>query len=757
MSLAELQKYTSISKYSRWLKEKQRRETWEETVGRYTDMLVEKYPYREANIREVCKSIEAREVMPSMRGLQFGGRPVFQHNSRLYNCTGGYCDRLRAFPEAFYLLLCGSGVGFSVQETHLQHLPRFSKKRLAGVKLPKKKFVAPDSIEGWADCHAVLLSSWHEEPIKGFEDYHECEAVWDLTKIRPQGAELSFGIGRAPGPVPLRRSLLANADVLQQAVSAGLVKLNDVFASDYLMHEADAVLSGGVRRSATIIIFDFHSKRMRDFKVGNWFDTNPQRARANISSLLLRDEVSYDQFLELFESTRQFGEPGFYWADDRDFMPNPCVEIGFFCRLEVEKHDPRLPSLLKNYSGPVLKQDDKVRLSGWQACNLSTINGKTIQGSKQEKAAAFHKRCEQASLIGTWQAGFDHFPYLGQVSDLIVQREALIGVSIAGMMHHPEVFLDPEVLRTGANVVVQANRQEAKRTGINPAARGTCVKPDGNSASSLGCFSGCHPGKFRKGFRIVQANKNEPVYEYFKTINPQACEQSVWSDSDDCIRFCVDFDGIIEEDLTAVKFLEHVKLIQENWVWAGKSPELCVRPGLTNNVSNTVRVRPDEWGSVAKQIYDNRAYYSGVSLLAWSGDRDYCQAPFTGVHSPDEMEKMYGSAVRSEYVDSLLADSCIFANLWDACSLALDHWDLSKRQPTIGQQLWATRLKVFSSLRFNGDVRKATYILKDAQNWRLCCRLKDSFVPVNYEKMTETVNNVCMQAEVACSGGACEL
>lgn len=757
MSLQELQKYTSISKYARWLKDKQRREIWDETVERYTGMLCEKYPHRGAEIRRVSGSILARDVMPSMRGLQFGGRPVFQHNARLYNCSTTYLDRLRALPEAFYMLLCGSGVGMSVQDTHLRHLPGFSKKRLAGVKLPRKKFAPPDSIEGWADCHMALLSAWHVTPIKGFEDYHDCEIVWDFTNIRPAGAELSFGIGRAPGPAILRRSLHKCADLLQRAVASGLEKLNDVYASDYLMHEADAVLSGGVRRSATALIFDVESLGMRNWKVGNWFDANPQRARANISPLLLRDETSFETFLELFESTRQFGEPGFYWSGSRDFIPNPCFEIGMVCSYAFDRADGRLPSLLKDYDGPLLAAGDDVRLSGWQGCNLSTLNGKTLAGeTKQERARSFLSRCEDASLLGTWQAGFDSFPYLGRVSELIFQGEALIGVSVAGMMHHPDVLLDPEVLEAGASLVIETNRREAKRIGINQAARTTCVKPDGNSAASLGCFSGCHPGKFRKGFRIVQANKIEPVYEYFKQINPAACEPSVWSTTDDCIRFCVEFDGLLESDTTAVEFLKNVQLIQTHWVGAGTVHELCVRPGVSHNVSNTVRVRPHEWHDVARQIYDNRAYYSGVSLLAWSGDRDYAQAPFTSVYSPQQQEAYYGPAVRSEYVEKLLGGSCIFANLWDACALALGQWDLSRRRPTIGQFAWSTSLKIFADLRFGGDVHRATHVLKDVSNWRLYCRLKDAYTSVDYACMVETENNVNLQQEISCAGGACE-
>jgi ribonucleoside-triphosphate reductase len=757
----ELQKYTAVSKYARFVEELQRRETWGETVVRYRGMLQQKYPDRADQVAADCEAVERFEVMPSMRGLQFGGPPIFQHNGRLYNCAGSCLDRLRFFAEAFYLLLCGSGAGFSVQERHLRHLPRFSKKRLAGVKLPRKKFKPADTIEGWADTASVLMSAYHEEPVVGFEDYHECEPSFDFTGIRREGSKLSFGIGRAPGPMPLRNANERVRRLLHRAVAEGLEKLNSVVAYDIGMHYSDAVISGGVRRSATIVLFDLWDELMLRAKTGNWRATNPQRARSNNSAICVRGSVQWEDFKKLFESTRQFGEPGFYWVDDPDGIPNPCVEIGFWPFLEVERGAPDAEALTAGYQGPVLHghgNEEVVRLSGWQMCNLTTINAKTLPADRPAKDEEFLRRCEIASRLGTWQAGFATFPYLGPVSDRIVQKEALLGVSIAGVMHHPDALLDPQVLRAGASRVLLANASEARAIGINPAARATCVKPDGNSASALGSFSGCHGGKFRRGMRLAQANKNEAPYQHFKSVNPRACEASKWSanGTDDVVRFPVEYEGLMESDLTAVEFLGHVRTLQTHWVEAGKVTERCSRPWLSHNVSNTVRVRDDEWGAVAHDIYQHQFQHSGVSFISVYGDRDYAQAPFTGVHDPDEQEGMYGKESllwAPKLVDFALA---VFPDLWDACDLVLDGWDLTARTPTEDQGFVREAVLGFAQAYFAGDRRKATYCLKDYWNWRKYQELKETYREVDYSLMVEKDGAANFQGEVACAGGACE-
>jgi ribonucleoside-diphosphate reductase alpha chain len=546
-------------------------------------------------------------------------------------------------------------------------------------------------------------------------------------------------------------------------MASGLDRMDSITAFDAFMHTADAGVSGGVRRSATIVVFDFWDRLMRESKTGPWRAKNKQRERANISALCQRGGITFEQFQEVFEATRQWGEPGFYWSSHPDMLPNPCVEIGFLAKLLVDPTTDDGHRLLKNYQGPIYRHDsrgdsladetdatwgNKVCLSGWQMCNVTTMNGRTIQSEED-----FYERCKYASLLGTWQAGFDKFPYLGEVSEKIVQREALLGVSICGMMHNPDLLFNPDVQRKGAFIVVRTNEEEAKLIGVNPSARTTCIKPDGNSASTLGSFSGVHPGKFKKGFRIVQASNNEAPYMHLRSVNPQACERH--NSHTDVIRFCVEYKGKMEGDMTACEFLDYVKTTQINWVGGGKVKERCTEPWLSNNVSNTVRVRDSEWHAVAKKIYDNQEHYSGVSLISVYGDRDYQNAPFTSVYDEDEQAKTYGAAAASPEKDNLLRGSCVFANLWEACDLVLGLWG-EGRTPSLVQANWAHDLTYFAGEYLNGDIRSATYCLKDAHNWALYVRLKESYVEVDYAEMVEEDNGINFQAEAGCVGGACE-
>lgn len=750
MSVEELQKYTAISKYARWLKEHKRREVWGETVGRYRDMMAGRFPARKDVIHDACAATERFEVLPSMRGMQFGGKPVLQHNGRLYNCTGSYCDRLRFFQEAFYLLLCGSGVGTSVQECHLKHLPKFSRKRRYAVKLPKKVFRPADTIEGWADCAGALLSSFHDEPVRGFEEYHDCEVEFDLSGIRPEGEELSFGVGVAPGPEPLRKAMERCHELLLNARALGLEKMDAVTAFDFFMFLADAVITGGVRRSATIVIFDLWNKAMAASKTGNWRAANPQRQRANISAMLLRGRVDEDAFRACFENAKQFGEPGTYWADHEDCLPNPCVEIGFWARLGLSPDDPDLARLLADYQGPVVRDRGEVCLSGWQGCNLTTINGKTVRDE-----ADFYRRCEQAARLGTWQAAFTKFPYLGEVSERIFAKEALVGVSISGMMNRPDIFLRPEVLRAGAAAVLRTNEDEARLVGIRPAARATAIKPDGNSASLLGSFPGCSGGKFRRGFRIVQANVNEAPYKHFRSINPEACERCSGKENTDVVRFCLEYPGKLESEISAVDFLKNVRMIYENWIVPGKVEYRCTRPWTSNNVSNTVVVRDDEWEAVASYIFDNQHALAGNSVLSWYGDRDYAQAPFTGVFTLAEQVEMYGHDAVVAVGDLAEEGVLLFGNLWYASDVALGHQvnPFSLEAPHV----WLENLGEFATRYFDGDVRQATYCLKDHFNFKLWLKLRAAYRPVDYAAMVEQSNGVKLSQEAACAGGACSL
>ena len=726
MSLKSLMSYTFVSKYARWDEKKLRRETWSESVDRVRNMMIDKY----GDTTKVSKAIDQayddmkkKKILGSQRALQFGGSPVFKHNARIYNCIASYIDRTRFFQECMYLLLCGCGTGFSVQKHHIAKLPTLIKEKHA-----QKKYIIEDSIEGWSDAVGVLVSSYFMK-CNLFPDYNGKNVIFDYSQIRPAGAYLKSSGGKAPGPDPLKNALNHIKKVLDNAVKNNQKKITPIQAYDIVMYSADAVISGGVRRSATICVFSADDEEMAKAKTGNWFTENPQRGRSNNSALLLRNETTKEQFATLMESVKEFGEPGFVWSDSTELIVNPCVEIGMW---------------------PV---DETTGKTGWQACNLSTINCAKVTTKKE-----FYKACESAAIIGTLQAGFASFPYLGEVSERIISREALLGVSMTGVMEQHEICLDPDVQKRGAEIVKETNATLAELIGINKAARTTCVKPEGTSSCILGTSSGIHPHHAKRYIRRVQANKMEPIYQYFKTINPRACEESVWSnnDSDDVVSFCVEVpDGAkIKNQVGAVDLLEYVKSTQRNWVISGTNPKQCTKPWLTHNVSNTINVKPDEWDDVTNFIYKNRKYFCGVSLLPIAGDKDYAQAPFTTVYLPSEQVKHYGDAAM--FVSGLIEVGLGLYddNLWAACDSLLG----------VGQKIKGTekkgyleRCQKFSDKYMDGDLKKLTYCMKDVYNWHEWLDINREYQEVDYTNVIEEQNNVNPVQEVACAGGKCDI
>ncbi|HSW49937.1 MAG TPA: hypothetical protein VLH09_07160, partial [Bryobacteraceae bacterium] len=358
-----------------------------------------------------------------------------------------------------------------------------------------------------------------------------------------------------------------------------------------------------IRRSATICLFSPEDEEMMNAKTGNWFDTHPQRAGSNNSAALSRAADNREFFKKLFTAQKEFGEPGFFFCDGPDWGTNPCAEIGL---------------------DPVLREFAQPDRSGFQMCNLSSING--AQATTEEK---FYQACIYASVIGTLQAAYTHIPYLGEVTKKINDRDALLGVSICGVMDNPEVLLNPEVLANGARLVRAANWRLAGLLGINVASRTTCVKPEGTASLVLGSADGIHPHHAPFYFRRVTANRLEPIYQFFREKNPQMIEVSAYNpDRDDKIVFPVvaPAGAICRKDVGALQFLEIVKTVQQAWVLNGTSTT-NTSPGLNHNVSNTCTVKDDEWQAVQEFIWNNRQFFTGISLLAWSGDKRYPQAP----------------------------------------------------------------------------------------------------------------------------------
>ena len=727
-ALNELQNYTFVAKYARWIPGKNRRETWREAVDRVKDMMNEYYADKEVSeeINWAYDMMFKKKVLGSQRALQFGGKPILKTHAKIYNCTSSYCDRLRFFQECFWLLLCGSGTGFSVQTHHVAKLPKLQ-------HAPKKgrptQHVIDDSIEGWSDALGILLSSYFEEPSEPkFAKYLGANIAFDYSQIRPKGTPLSSGVGKAPGYEPLEFALEKIRAILDRCIANGQEKLRSIDAYDIVMHSSDAVISGGVRRSASLALFSPDDEDMAKAKTGNWFIDNPQRGRSNNSALLLKDETTYEQFAELMESVKEFGEPGFIWSESKDMIFNPCVEIGMW---------------------PV---DEETGESGWQGCNLSTINCSSLTDEQD-----FYERCRAAAIIGTLQAGFTKLEYLGAASERIFDREALLGVSLTGIMEKPDLVLSEEMLREGAKIAVKTNKELCKKININQAARVTCLKPEGTSSSMLGTSSGIHPHHAKRYIRHVQANKIEAPYNHFKTYNPQACEHSVWSanDTDEVIKFPIEVpDGSkLKNQLPAVEMLDVVKNTQINWVNSGKNAKLCTQSYLSHNVSNTITVKPDEWEDVTKFIYKNRKHYAGISLIPQSGDKDYPQAPFTTVYTCREIVKEYGDA--SLWCSGLieLALQNFDKNLWAACDYIT--MNQAKEEDSVGKKDFITRMTNFAGKYFDGDIKRLTYCMKDVYNWKLYCDLKNNFKKVDYTQLLETEDNTTGIEEVSCAGGAC--
>jgi len=987
------------------------------------------------------------------------------------NCTYSHVDRSRFFQEAMYLLLCGCGVGYSVQKHHVAKLPEVINRS------GSKTYTIPDSIEGWADSIGICIRSFFPKDGE-FDEYSGRNVKFDFSLISPAGTPLSSCRGKAPGPEPLMNAIDKITDIMKKAVGR---QLKPIEVHDIICHFSDAVISGGVRRSALIALFSPDDEEMAKCKVGDWFQTNPQRGRANNSAVLLRDHTSYEDFANLIQSTREFGEPGFFWTDSLEFGTNPCVTIdtmittkdgiksvgsllnnkftavvdgkeyltkseGFWktgdkevlelefssgrklkvtpnhlimttngwreakdisfddeivvnknrqleyttetqgyargyllgsflsdgnsynkiarvkfwgeCKDEYRKDalhlfsmcgwkqshnkpesdsksvyscidsvelykyaaekgcvnhkhlsklalecswnelsgilagyfdaggtvtfNPVKGSSVRYYSSQIenleniqiglnalgiysiiykegysegfrklpdgnggykdywweathelhisndsivrfaqlirIRNKDKINnlqkivnsykrtpnrskfidkvvnktnigvqevydvsvedieafdangiyvhncaeicfypyfngKSGWQGCNLSTINVAKIKTRKD-----YFRFARDAAIIGTLQAGFNSFPYLGEVSEKIFQKEALLGVSMTGIMEMPEITLNEENQRIAAEIVKRTNAKIAKLIGINQSARTTCVKPEGTSSCILGTCSGIHPHHAKRYIRRIQSNKNEPLYKFFKSQNPAACEESIWSanDSDDVISFCIEVpDGAkTKNQISAIELLKIVQKTQQNWVTNGRNIELCTDSRLNHNVSNTVTVQDYEWNEVIKYIYDNRNDFCGISLLSASGDKDYYQAPFSTVLLPHEQITLYGDAAL--FASGLIegAKELWEDNLWGACDALLgisnDNKGLSKKQ-------WLGKALRYATRYLGGDIKKLTYCLKDVDTYKKYIDLKREFQKVDYNQFIEEEDNTDVQQEAACSGGTCEL
>lgn len=563
---------TVYTKYAKYIPEKNRRETWEELVTRNMGMHIAKFPKMEESIRAIYKNfVYTKKVLPSMRSLQFGGKAIELNNARIYNCAFLPVDSIHSFSETMFLLLGGTGVGYSVQNHHIEKLPEIRKPNYDR----KKRYVVQDSIIGWADAVKTLFKSYTGALTSHIE--------FDLSDIRPKGALLVTAGGKAPGPEPLRIALVKIEAILREKEDRS--KLTDIECHDIQCHIADAVLAGGIRRAAMISLFDLDSEAMLNAKAGNWWETNPQRGRANNSVVLLRhkiDKKTFDKVWERIEASGS-GEPGIYFTNDKDWGTNPCCEIA---------------------------------LRSYQFCNLTEINMASVVDQDD-----FNARASAASFIGTLQASYSDFHYLRDIWNRNTEKDALLGVSMTGIASNANMELDYE---QAANIVKQTNAVISAALGINKAARTTAVKPAGTTSLVLGSSSGIHAWHNDYYIRRMRLGKNEAIYTYLSIYHPELLEDEYFNPMSQAVISVPQKapEGAITRYESTLDLLERVKMVSRDWVKTGH-----LKGQNTHNVSCTVSVRNDEWKIIGEWMWANKDYYNGLSVLPYDGGT-YKQTPF---------------------------------------------------------------------------------------------------------------------------------
>ena len=579
-----LSEITVYMKYAKYIPELNRRESWEELVTRNKLMHIKKYPQLNEEIEEFYKFVYDKKVLPSMRSLQFGGKSISISPNRVYNCAYLPIDSIDAFNETMFLLLGGTGVGYSVQKHHIDSLPAVNhpyKKRV-------KRFLIGDSIEGWADAIKVLMKSYMGENRSSKIDF-------DYSDIRPKGAQLVTSGGKAPGPQPLKECIMKVKGLLDAKDDGD--KLTTLEAHDIICYIADAVLAGGIRRAALISLFSADDNDMISCKSGSWWEKNPQRGRANNSAVLMRHKISKEFFMGLWKRVELSGagEPGIYFNNDKDWGTNPCCEIA---------------------------------LRPFQFCNLCEVNASDLESQEDYEA-----RVKAAAFIGTMQAGYTNFHYLRDVWRETTEKDALIGVSMTGIGSGAVTKLD---MTKAAEVVKKENSRVAKLIGINSAARCTTVKPAGTTSLALGTSSGIHAWHNDYYIRRIRVGKNESMYNYLINNHPELVKDEYFRPHDTAVIEIPQMSpkGSILRTESPFDLLERIKKVAMEWVVPGHR-----RGSNTHNVSATVSLKEDEWDKAGEWMWDNREHYNGLSVLPYDGG-SYTQAPFEDIDEAKYNEMM---------------------------------------------------------------------------------------------------------------------
>jgi len=561
-------------KYARFIPELNRRETWNELTTRNKEMHIKKYPELKDQINKVYKLVYNKKVLPSMRSMQFGGKPIEISPNRIYNCAYLPIDDKASFSEVMFLLLGGTGVGYSVQKHHVEKLPPINK------PYPKRKrrFLIGDSIEGWADAIKILMKSYLNGKSSGIE--------FDYSDIRAKGARLVTSGGKAPGPQPLKECIVKLTGILDQKEDGE--KLTTLEVHDMICYIADAVLAGGIRRAALISLFSADDLEMISCKSGDWWELNPQRGRANNSAVLIRHKITEEFFMNLWKRVEASGsgEPGFYFNNDKDWGTNPCCEIA---------------------------------LRPFQFCNLCEVNVSNIESQED-----LNERVKGAAFIGTLQAGYTDFHYLRNIWKETTEKDALIGVSMTGIGSGSVLTYD---MPKAADVVKRENSRVAKLIGINKSARTTTVKPAGTTSLTLGTSSGIHAWHNDYYIRTLRVGKTEAIYEYLSKNIPALVEDEFFSPHTTAVISIPQKapEGAIMRTESPFALLERVKRVAAEWIKPGH------RTGSnTHNVSATISLKEDDWDLAGKWMWENRDSYNGLSVLPHNGGT-YKQAPFQDI------------------------------------------------------------------------------------------------------------------------------
>jgi len=573
-------------KYAKFIPELNRRETWEELVTRNKEMHQKRYPDLYNEIEENYRYVYKKKVLPSMRSLQFSGKPIEISPNRLYNCSYLPIDHTDSFSETMFLLLSGCGVGYSVQKHHIEKLPHVTKP----FDMRTRRFVIGDSIEGWSDAIKVLIKSY-------LGSKRSSKVKFDYSDIRPKGARLVTSGGKAPGPQPLKECLLKIKGILDAKEDSA--KLTTLEVHDIVCHIADAVLAGGIRRAALISLFSAYDEEMISCKSGDWWETDPQRGRANNSAVLIRHKITKDFFMNLWKRIELSGsgEPGIYFNHDKDWGTNPCCEIA---------------------------------LRPFQFCNLCEVNVSNVKDQED-----YNARVKAAAFIGTLQAGYTEFHYLREIWQDTTERDALIGVSMTGIGSAAVLQMD---MKEGASIVKQENKRVSKLIGINKAARTTCVKPAGTTSLVLGTSSGIHAWHNDYYIRRLRVGKNEAIYNYLLQNHSELIEDEYFRPHDTAVIEIPQSSpkGSILRTESAFDLMERVKLVANNWVKTGHS-----NGSNTHNVSATISLKKDEWDKAGEWMWKNRDCYNGLSVLPYDGGT-YTQAPFEDI-TKKKFEKLVKS------------------------------------------------------------------------------------------------------------------